>query len=120
MRRRVLTLTTLTVGMTACLLAVAALLRAGGGTAGIAAPARHSVTIISGPSGTVTSTDASFSYASSARATFGCSLDGGSASGCGSGLSGTVTYSGLSTGGHTFMVEAAVSSRDVTSTLWGA
>ncbi len=73
----------------------------------------HTVTITSGPQGTVASTDAGFSYSSSARATFTCAIDGDGPSSCGTGFAGSTSYSGLATGGHTFLVTATVSSRDV-------
>ena len=73
----------------------------------------HTVTITSGPQGTVASTNASFSYASSRAAAFTCSLDGGPTTACGSGLTGSTGYSGLAGGGHAFLVTATVSSRDV-------
>jgi myo-inositol-hexaphosphate 3-phosphohydrolase len=60
-------------------------------------------TISSGPSGTVNTTDASFSFASSASgSTFACSLDAASFTACTS----PKNYSGLSEGSHTFQVRA--------------
>ena len=60
-------------------------------------------TIVEGPSGTTTSTSASFTFSSSeAGSTFECRLDGGSFSSCSS----PKAYSGLSTGEHTFEVRA--------------
>jgi large repetitive protein len=60
-------------------------------------------TIVSGPSDTVSSTSASFSFSSSeAGSTFQCSLDGASFAGCTSPKS----YSSLSQGSHTFRVRA--------------
>jgi len=60
-------------------------------------------TIIDGPSGTTTSTSASFTFSSSeSGSTFECRLDGGSFGSCTSPKS----YSGLSTGTHTFEVRA--------------
>jgi hypothetical protein len=60
-------------------------------------------TIDSGPSGTTASTNATFTFSSSATgSTFECQLDTGAWSGCSSGVS----YSGLSNGGHTFRVRA--------------
>jgi hypothetical protein len=112
MTRRRLALTTLVAVSLAGLLGLAPLFNPGGGTAGIAGVETHTVTIVSGPSGTVTSTDAAFSYISSARAIFACSLDGGVAAACGDGLSGSISYSGLGTGGHTFVVTARVLPRD--------
>jgi hypothetical protein len=60
-------------------------------------------TIVDGPSGTTTSTSATFTFSSSeAGSTFECSLDGGIFSTCSS----PKTYSDLSTGEHTFQVRA--------------
>lgn len=60
-------------------------------------------TIGSGPSGTVTTATASFSFtASEAGATFACSLDGGGFQGCTSPQS----YTGLADGSHSFRVSA--------------
>jgi hypothetical protein len=59
------------------------------------------VDITGGPSGTVGSGDASFSFAANQdRMTFTCSLDGGAAQACSS----PQTYSGLVDGQHTFTV----------------
>ena len=74
----------------------------------LAGEATHTVTITSGPSGTVASTDATFAFASTDSVTFTCSLDGATATGCGSGRQGTVSYHGLSQGAHRFSVFAAV------------
>lgn len=71
----------------------------------------HTVTITSGPSGTVASTDATFTYTSSQTASFTCSLDGKTPSACGSGLRGSVSYSGLALGAHRFSVFATVGGR---------
>jgi hypothetical protein len=60
-------------------------------------------TIDGGPSGTTTSTSASFTFSSSEEgSTFACRLDSGSFSDCES----PKAYSGLSTGPHTFDVRA--------------
>jgi hypothetical protein len=60
-------------------------------------------TVSSGPSGTTTSTGASFGFSSSeSGSTFQCSLDSGSWSSCTSPKS----YSGLAVGSHTFAVKA--------------
>ncbi len=60
-------------------------------------------TITGGPSGTVTSTVASFTFsASEPGATFACSLDGGGFQPCSS----PQTYSGLTDGSHSFQVRA--------------
>jgi outer membrane protein assembly factor BamB len=70
-------------------------------------------TITSGPSGTVTSTSASFSFSSSeSPSTFECRLDAGSWAGCSSPKS----YSGLSTGTHTFAVRATDAAGNVDGT----
>ncbi len=58
--------------------------------------------ITSGPSGTVTSKSASFSFTSSGGTSFECNLDGGSFSTCSSPQS----YSSLGDGQHTFSVRA--------------
>jgi large repetitive protein len=61
-------------------------------------------TITAGPSGTVTSSSASFDFsAGEAGASFACSLDGAPHSACAS----PQTYSGLVAGTHTFQVRAA-------------
>jgi myo-inositol-hexaphosphate 3-phosphohydrolase len=61
-------------------------------------------TITSGPSGTVTSTTATFEFSSSEEdSTFACSLDGSDFADCTS----PATYSGLAEGTHTFRVRAA-------------
>ena len=59
--------------------------------------------ITGGPSGTVTSADASFAFASSeSGATFACSLDGGGFQSCSS----AQAYSGLADGTHSFQVRS--------------
>jgi hypothetical protein len=60
------------------------------------------VVIISGPSGTVASTSATFTYVATEAAKFECRLDGGAYLPCGS----SVTYSNLAKGPHTFDVRA--------------
>ena len=59
-------------------------------------------TIDSGPTGTVSSDSASFTFSSEAGAGFECELDGGGFSACTS----PKAYSGLSEGPHTFRVRA--------------
>jgi len=60
-------------------------------------------TITGGPSGTVNSSSASFTFTSTIQgSTFACSLDGGAATTCTS----PAPYSGLSDGSHTFSVAA--------------
>ena len=59
-------------------------------------------TITAGPSGTVTSTTAQFSFTSTEAGTFECSLDAAAYAACTS----PVTYTGLSAGSHTFSVRA--------------
>jgi acid phosphatase type 7 len=60
-------------------------------------------TIVSGPSGTVSSASASFTFSSSeANSTFECRLDGGAYGSCTSPMS----YAKLSDGSHTFEVRA--------------
>ena len=64
---------------------------------------RPETMIDSGPSGTTSSTTASFSFSSNeANSTFQCSLDAGSYAACSS----PTTYSGLANGSHTFQVRA--------------
>lgn len=58
--------------------------------------------ITAGPTGTVSSTSASFSFAANEPASFACSLDGGPAADCTS----PATYSGLGDGPHSFSVTA--------------
>jgi hypothetical protein len=60
-------------------------------------------TITSGPSGTVTSDAASFSFAATGASTFQCSLNGSAWASCSS----PTAYSGLSNATHTFNVRAA-------------
>jgi hypothetical protein len=69
-------------------------------------PTPPDTTITSGPSGTVSSSSASFSFTSSQpSSTFGCTLDGGAVVSCSS----PATYSGLADGAHTFTVAATAS-----------
>ncbi len=66
-------------------------------------PTAPNTTITSGPSGTVNATTATFAFTSTVGgSTFGCSLDGGAATGCSS----PASYTGLPEGWHTFTVAA--------------
>jgi uncharacterized repeat protein (TIGR01451 family) len=60
-------------------------------------------TITSGPTGTVTSSSATFAFTSTESGSFGCSLDGAPFAPCSS----PKAYSGLAYGAHTFAVRAA-------------
>jgi hypothetical protein len=63
------------------------------------------VTIVDGPSGTTSSTTATFDFAASESSTFVCSLDGQTPSACTS----PVTYSALASGPHTLTITASAS-----------
>lgn len=67
-------------------------------TLDVTAPAAPSV--LSGPSGTVTATEATFSFAGEPGSTFSCSLDGGPFAPCASPL----TLTGLSVGRHSLRI----------------
>jgi Bacterial Ig-like domain len=70
-------------------------------------------TVTEGPSGTVTSTDASFSFSSSETpSTFECRLDAAAWAPCSS----PAAYSGLSLGDHTFDVRASDSAGNADAT----
>jgi hypothetical protein len=70
-------------------------------------------TISSGPSGTVSSTSATFAFSSSETgSTFECSLDGGAFASCSS----PKDYTSLSNGSHTFSVRAKDSAGNVDAT----
>ena len=66
-----------------------------------------------GPSGPVSSTSASFTFASEAGATFACARDGGAFATCASPKS----YTGLPQGQHTFAVRATDTAGNTDSTL---
>ncbi len=53
------------------------------------------------PASSTTDTNAAFSFTSEPGSTFSCQLDGGAAAPCNSG---SISYSGLAVGGHTFIV----------------
>jgi hypothetical protein len=65
-------------------------------------PTPPETTILSGPSGSVTDTSASFTFNSNEAATFRCSLDGAPFAACGS----PAGYQNLAYGAHTFQVRA--------------
>jgi Big-like domain-containing protein len=70
-------------------------------------------TISSGPSGTVSTSSASFAFSSTEPdSTFECSLDGGAFGACTS----PKGYNGLSDGSHTFQVRATDASRNTDAT----
>ena len=82
-------------------------------TAGTPDTTPPDTTITSGPSGTTTSTTATFSFASTeAGSTFQCALDTAAFAGCTS----PMTYSSLAPGSHTFQVKAADPAGNVDST----
>ncbi|MDQ3095753.1 MAG: hypothetical protein M3Q82_07330, partial [Actinomycetota bacterium] len=64
--------------------------------------------ITAGPAGLVNSRTASLSYSTVGGNSFECSLDAGAWTACGTGSSGTSTYSGLADGTHQFRVRAKV------------
>lgn len=71
------------------------------------ARATNTVAITGGPSGTVNTKDASFTFSSTGAITnFKCSLDGGAANDCTS----PTSYTGLGDGGHTFALQGFRSS----------
>lgn len=59
-------------------------------------------TLVSGPSGTVATRDASFAFSAEPGASFECALDGGAFAGCSS----PQNYGALAEGDHTFAVRA--------------
>ena len=69
-------------------------------------------TITDGPSGTVSSTSASFSFSATEPATFECSLDDAAYAACTS----PQAYSGLAAGSHTFAVRATDAAGNVDAT----
>src|SRR4051812_9126532 len=92
---------------TRLVLTMSAVLAAAGAWAGTAGarPQPPGTTITSGPSGTVSSSTATFSFRSTSdpRAAFQCSIDGGGWSWCAS----PKTYSSLGDGRHGFAVRAS-------------
>jgi hypothetical protein len=90
---------------------LAALLAAGSASG---RPAALSVTITDGPADPTTSTSATFTFTANERAaSFSCSLDGGRAEPCSSGVS----YAGLALGAHRFLV-VAVSGGEQANDSW--
>ncbi len=79
--------------------------------ASAAPPGPPAPTITGKPANPTSSTAAGFTYTDSPSVTFQCSLDGGAFASCGSGTSGSKSYSGLAAGSHTFKVHATASSR---------
>jgi hypothetical protein len=76
-----------------------------GALAGPKSPVSNTPTINSGPSASVSSTSATFTFSTNqSGATFRCRLDSGAATTCSPG----VTYAGLAQGSHTFRVTATV------------
>ncbi|MDP3154170.1 MAG: Ig-like domain-containing protein [Archangium sp.] len=69
-------------------------------------------TLVSGPSGSVSSTSATFVVTSEATATFECSLDGAAFTACNA----MSSYSGLSEGSHTVAIRAVDTTGNVDST----
>lgn len=61
-----------------------------------------SVTILSGPAATTSSTTATFAFSATNASTFSCSVDSATAAPCGT----TVSYTGIVPGSHTFVVTA--------------
>ena len=64
------------------------------------------LTITQQPPSSGAGTSATFAYSSNETVTFECSLDGGAASACGTGTTGTITYTGLSAATHTVKIQA--------------
>jgi hypothetical protein len=62
--------------------------------------------INSAPPASTESTSAAFGFSASEPSDFECAIDGGAFSACGSGTSGTKSYTGLGVGGHTFEVRS--------------
>ena len=69
-------------------------------------------TITAGPTGTVASTSATFSFTATETATFACKLDGAAFSNCTS----PVTYTVLASGAHTFQVRGTDAAGNVDAT----
>lgn len=74
--------------------------------------------ITAGPTGLVTSTTATFTYSNPASVNFGCSLDNATYAACPATASrtGTVTYSGLADGTHSFAVKATTGTTESAAT----
>ncbi len=64
------------------------------------------LTITQQPPATGPGTSATFAYNSNETVTFECSLDGGAATACGTGTTGTITYTGLTAATHTVKIQA--------------
>ncbi|MGZ4688700.1 MAG: hypothetical protein ACXV8R_02520 [Acidimicrobiia bacterium] len=81
-------------------------------SAGAALPVTPTPTITSGPSGTVASSSATFTFSDTqAGATFQCKLDAGSFASCTS----PKAYTGLVDGSHTFQVTAKATGKDTSA-----
>lgn len=63
------------------------------------------------PADLSSSASVGFSYTDAQSVSFLCRLDGGAAAACGSGKSGSISYSGLADGSHTFSVYASSGSK---------
>ena len=90
-----------------CLAAIGVALALAAGPPSISITATPTVTTVGGVNYS-NSSSASFSYAGSGGSgvysSYSCTLDGGTAAACGSGASGTRSYTGLTNGSHTFSV----------------
>ena len=74
---------------------------------GASAPPVPVIVPASKPANPTASQSAALQYTDSVSVSFQCSLDGSSFTACGSGTSGSKSYSGLAAGSHTFQVRAA-------------